>query len=48
MNHSEEGTDAKLAGCGVTVLVVLGLALLAIVVAVLYVLFNFGAFLGGL
>lgn len=47
-NDNESKDAAKLAGCGVTALILLGLVVLAVVAAILYVLFNFGSFLGGL
>lgn len=48
MKDDESNDAAKLAACGVIALTVIGLVVLAVIAAVLYVLFNFGSFLGGL
>jgi hypothetical protein len=48
MTNLNEDDKRKLSGCGVVVVSVLGLVVLATIAAVLYVLVQFGSFLGGL
>lgn len=48
MTKDNEPNDAaKLAGCGVTILIVIGLGALGLAAAVIFVLFNIGAWIGG-
>lgn len=47
MTNDNESEDARrLAGCGVIILGVLTIVVLAFIAALLYILFNFGALLG--
>lgn len=47
MKDNESDDSAKLAGCGLTILSIVGLLVLAVVAAVVYVLFNIGTWIGG-
>lgn len=47
MRDKETDDAAKLAGCGVTILVLAGLLISGITLAIIYVLFNIGAWIGG-
>jgi len=48
MTNMNEGDKRKLSGCALAVAVVLGAAALATIIVLLYVLVQFGSFLGGL
>lgn len=47
MRDNETDDSAKLAGCGLTVLVVIALITLGLAAAVIFVLFMFGSWIGG-
>lgn len=47
MNDSESETERKIAGCGLTILAFLAVAVLGIVAGVVYVLFMAGSWIGG-
>jgi len=48
MTNMNEGDKRKLSGCARAVAIVLGVAALATIAVVLYVLVQFGSFLGSL
>jgi hypothetical protein len=47
MTNLDEGTKAKLNGCGWVALTAGGLIVLGLAAAVIFVLFNIGAWIGG-
>lgn len=46
-NDNKPNDAAKVAGCGMTILLVIGLGALGLAAAVIFVLFNIGAWIGG-
>jgi hypothetical protein len=46
-NFSEDSTDRKLAGCGMSILITGALVILGIAAAVIFVLIMFGSWIGG-
>lgn len=46
-NDNESKVERQVAGCGMTILLVIALGALGLAAAVIFVLFNIGAWIGG-